>query len=73
MIGTFKAFNHIYVMRDQLALGSMDTLSVAIFDEFFTKTRYGYASAMAFVLFAFILILTLANNKIQGSRVFYIR
>ncbi len=71
VIGTFKAFNHIYVLRDQLALGTVDTFSVAIFDEFFTKTRFGHASAMAFVLFAIILALTYVNNKVQGSRVFY--
>ncbi|HID85226.1 MAG TPA: sugar ABC transporter permease [Anaerolineales bacterium] len=71
VIGTFKAFNHIYVMREAAALGTMDTFSVVIFDTFFTDTRYGYASAMAFILFAIILLLTYFNNKIQGSRVFY--
>lgn len=71
VIGTFKAFNHIFIMRDALALGTIDTFSVAIFDEFFIKSRFGYASAMAFILFAVILILTYINNKVQGSRVFY--
>lgn len=47
------------------------TFSVVIFEEFFTKTRYGYAAALAFVLFAIILSLTYLNNKIQGARVFY--
>ncbi len=71
VIGTFKAFNHIYVMREAGAQGTVNTFSVVIFDEFFTKTRYGYASALAFVLFAVILTLTYLNNRIQGSRVFY--
>ncbi len=71
IIGTFKAFNTIWIFRDSLALGSTDTFSVTIFIEFFEKLRYGYASAMAFVLFAIILALTFINNKIQGSRVFY--
>jgi multiple sugar transport system permease protein len=71
VIGTFKAFNHIWVMRLDAALGTTDTFSVVIFKEFFEKLRYGYASAMAFVLFAIILTLTYINNKIQGSRVFY--
>ncbi len=71
VIGTFKAFNHIYVMRDPGAQGTVDTLSLVIFDEFFTKTRYGYASALAFVLFAVILSLTYINRKVQESRVFY--
>jgi multiple sugar transport system permease protein len=71
IIGTFKAFSSIWVMRHELALGTVDTFSVMIFNEFFTKLQYGYASALAFVLFAIILCLTLINNRIQGSRVFY--
>ena len=71
IIGTFKAFNTIWIFRDSLALGTTDTFSVTIFIEFFEKLRYGYASAMAFVLFAIILSLTFINNKVQGSRVFY--
>jgi multiple sugar transport system permease protein len=71
VIGTFKAFNHIWVMRLDAALQTTDTFSVVIFTEFFQKLRYGYASAMAFVLFAIILGLTYINNKIQGAKVFY--
>ncbi len=71
IIGTFKAFSSIWVMRHELSLGTVDTFSVMIFNEFFTKLQYGYASALAFVLFAIILCLTLINNRIQGSRVFY--
>ena len=71
IIGTFKAFATIWVFRESLSLGTVDTFSVAIFVEFFEKLRYGYASAMAFVLFAIILSLTYINNKVQGSRVFY--
>ena len=55
VIGTFKAFNTIWIMRQGAALGTTDPFSVLIFDEVFTKTRYGYASARAFVLFAIIL------------------
>ena len=73
VMGTFKAFNNIWLLRQTVgtALGSIETFSVVIFEEFFVKTRYGYASAMAFVLFAIILSLTFINNRIQGSKVFY--
>ena len=71
VMGTFKAFNTIWVMRTGQALGTIDTFSVVIFEEFFNKARYGYASALAFVLFAIILSLTYMNNRIQGSKVFY--
>ena len=73
VMGTFKAFNNIWLIRENVgpALGSIETFSVVIFEEFFVKTRYGYASAMAFVLFAIILSLTFINNRIQGRKVFY--
>jgi len=71
IIGTFKAFNTIWILRSNLALGTTDTFSVTIFLEFFEKLRYGYASAMSFILFAIILALTYINNKTQGKRVFY--
>lgn len=71
IIGTFKAFNTIWIMRDGAALGTTDPFSVIIFAEFFEKTRYGYAAALAFILFGIIISLTLLNNRVQGSRVFY--
>jgi multiple sugar transport system permease protein len=70
-IGTFKAFNHIYVMRQGAALGTTDTASVVIFQAFKRDTRYGYASALAILLLVIILILTAINNRIASRRVFY--
>jgi ABC-type sugar transport system permease subunit len=70
-IGTFKAFNHIYVMRVPSALGTADTTSIAIFDTFYKANQYGYAAAQAFILFIIILALTFAQNKIFGEKVFY--
>jgi ABC-type sugar transport system permease subunit len=71
IIGTFKAFATLWVFRESLALGTTETFSVVIFVEFYEKAQYGYASALAFILFAVILALTYFNNRIQGSRVFY--
>jgi ABC-type sugar transport system permease subunit len=71
IIGTFKAFNTIWIFRSNLALGTTDTFSISIFIEFFEKLRYGYASALAFILFGIIIFLSFINNKIQGSKVFY--
>jgi multiple sugar transport system permease protein len=70
-IGTFKAFNHIYVMRVPSALGTVDVTSVAIFDTFYKANQYGYAASQAIILFLIILTLTFAQNKIFGERVFY--
>lgn len=73
VIGTFKVFNILWLLRQSVGsgVGTLNTIGVVIFEEFFVKTRYGYASAMAFVLFAFILALTVINNRVQGTRVFY--
>lgn len=71
VIGTFKAFNHIYVLRSGAALGTTDTASVVIFDAFKRDTRYGYASALAILLLLIILVLTAVNNRIASRRVFY--
>jgi ABC-type sugar transport system permease subunit len=71
VIGTFKAFNHIYVLRTAAALGTTDTASVVIFNVFKRDTRYGYASALAILLLVIIIVLTLINNQIASRRVFY--
>jgi multiple sugar transport system permease protein len=71
IIGTFKAFNHIWVLRSGAALGTTDTATVVIFTEFSRNTRYGYAAALSIVLLGVILILTLVNNKMAEKRVFY--
>lgn len=71
IIGTFKAFNTLWIFRSNLALGTTDTFSITIFVEFYEKLRYGYASALAFILFGIIIFLSYINNKIQGSKVFY--
>jgi multiple sugar transport system permease protein len=71
VIGTFKAFNHVWVLRKAAALGTTDTASIVIFSEFNRNTRYGYAASLAFVLLGVILILTIINNKVAEERVFY--
>lgn len=70
-IGTFKAFNHIYVMRVPSAQGTLDVTSVTIFDTFYKVNQYGYAAAQAILLFIIILALTFVQNKVFGEKVFY--
>jgi multiple sugar transport system permease protein len=71
IIGTFKAFNHIWVLRSGAALGTTDTATVVIFNEFNRNTRYGYAAALSIVLLLIIVVLTVVNNKLAEKRVFY--
>lgn len=71
VIGTFKAFNHVWVLRSRAALGTTDTASITIFVEFQRNTRYGYAASLALVLLGVILVLMIINNRIARERVFY--
>lgn len=71
VIGTFKAFNHIYVLRTAAALGSANTASLVIFDAMKRDTRYGYAAALAVLLLIIVMALTIINNRIASKRVFY--
>jgi len=71
IIGTFQAFTQIWILRTGAVGSKVNTASVYIFDELQNSNRYGYASSMAFVLFALILLLTLFQNRIMGRRVFY--
>lgn len=71
VIGTFKAFNHIIVLRNGAALGTTDTASIVIFDTFQRDTRIGYAAALAMLLLIIVMGLTVINNRIASKRVFY--
>ncbi len=71
IIGTFQAFTQIWILRTGAVGNRVNTASVYIFDELQNSSRYGYASSMAFVLFALILLMTLFQNRVMGRRVFY--
>ncbi len=71
IIGTFKAFNHIFVMRTPEAQGTMDAASVHFFVTFQRASRFGYSTSMAMVLFVIILVLYLIQNRIAARSVHY--
>jgi multiple sugar transport system permease protein len=71
VIGTFKAFNHIWVMTEGGPADATTTTSVLIFQQLYQANRYGYAAALSFILFAVILLLTLIQNQLAGRRVVY--
>ena len=70
-IGTFKAFNHIYVMLEPSAQTTVITTSVNVFNTFYKGNQFGYASAQAVLLLGVILYLTFVQTRILGERVFY--
>jgi len=71
VIGTFKAFTHLYVLRTAAAAGTADPISVEIFFTFFRKARLGYASAIAIILFLIVLGLTLIQQRSLERGVLY--
>jgi ABC-type sugar transport system permease subunit len=72
VIGTFQAFTQLWMMRNPASNRTTDTLSIYIFRQLSDSTpNYGYGSALAFVLFGVILLLTIFQNRLAGRRVFY--
>lgn len=71
VIGIFKAFNHIYVMTQGGPGDATTTSSIFIFQQLYQYNRYGYSAALSFILFIVILGLTIAQNRMAGSRVVY--
>jgi len=72
MVGAFKVFVPILVMTpDGGPSGSTSTLVYFLYEEGFMSWRLGYASAIAYILFVIILVITLVQNRVVGRRVYY--
>ncbi|MGA2479788.1 MAG: sugar ABC transporter permease, partial [Spirochaetia bacterium] len=71
VIGTFKAFTHLYVLRSPAALNTVDPISVVIFFTAFRTGNMGYASAMSLLLFFIVLGLTLLQQRAAERGVSY--
>jgi ABC-type sugar transport system permease subunit/ABC-type glycerol-3-phosphate transport system substrate-binding protein len=75
-IGALQEFDRIYVMRptDQQGIGPVDSLLVPVyylFDNAFKYFRMGFASAIAWTLFAVVLSLTLLQLRLAPRWVHY--
>lgn len=70
-ISTFQTFGEIYAMTSGGPVGSTRTLVYMIFVYGFERYEMGYASAIAFVVCAIILILTLLNMYFGRNRINY--
>jgi multiple sugar transport system permease protein len=71
VIGTFKAFTHLYVLRSTAAAGSADPLAVMIFFTAFRKGNMGYASAVSLLLFVLVLGLSIVQQRATERGVSY--
>ncbi|MEI8094898.1 MAG: sugar ABC transporter permease [Spirochaetales bacterium] len=70
-IGAFQAFTQFKVLIDSVGPdGSTNVLVFALFTAFWTENNYGFAAALSVVLFALLLVLSLAQYCFDG-RVHY--
>jgi multiple sugar transport system permease protein len=75
VIRAFRVFNHVYILASKEASGSANTVTVYIFNAFYGEggqsVRVGYGSALAMILFVIILLVTLVQMRVIGTRVHY--
>lgn len=69
MIEAFNIFESIYVMTEGGPLGATNTLMYYIYSNGFKLYKMGYASALAWVLFLILAILTLIQFKLRKEEV----
>ncbi|MBW7863595.1 MAG: extracellular solute-binding protein [Candidatus Hydrogenedentes bacterium] len=71
LIGTFQIFTQAFIMTRGGPLDSTLFYAYALFNNAFRYMRMGYASAMAWVLFAIVLALTVVQLRLSKHWVYY--
>ena len=71
VIGTFQIFTEVYIMTNGGPLNRTTTIGYYLYTNAFRELEMGYATAMAFVLFAMIFVFTLIQWKYTRGDVEY--
>ena len=71
VINSLHAFAQMHVMTEGGPLGATTTITYLPYQEAFERFAMGRASALACILFVLLLVLTLVQFKVIGSRVHY--
>ena len=71
MIGSFQVFEATYIMTEGGPFYATYTMVLYVFYQGFQWFRMGYASALAYILFAMILILTIIQLRFEKRWVHY--
>jgi multiple sugar transport system permease protein len=71
IIGSFQVFNNAYILTNGGPNNATQTMVLFIFKQGFMLFHFGYASAIAWVLFAIILIFTLLIIRSSSLWVYY--
>lgn len=68
VIEAFNMFESIYVMTDGGPLGSTSTIMYYIYEQGFTNYNMGYASSLAWIFFAVIMVVTLIQYRFRHEQ-----
>jgi multiple sugar transport system permease protein len=71
IIGSFQVFTQVYVMTDGGPNNATLTMVLYLYRRGFINLRFGYASALAWVLFFIILIFTMGVIRTSEAWVYY--
>ncbi len=71
LIGTFQIFTQAYIMTQGGPVDSTLFYAYSLFNNAFRYLRMGYASAMAWILFAIVLVLTAIQLRLSKRWVHY--
>jgi multiple sugar transport system permease protein len=71
VIGSFQVFDTVYVLTSGGPLGSTKVLVFYLYEHAFKYFEMGYASAVAYLLFVLIFVLTLAQVKYLRGTIHY--
>jgi multiple sugar transport system permease protein len=71
LIGTFQIFTQAYIMTQGGPVDSTLFYAYALFNNAFRYMKMGYASAMAWVLFGLVLVLTIIQLRLSKVWVHY--
>ena len=75
-IFSFQVFEQVYIMTGGQGgiggvLNSALTIVAYLYEKGFVKFQMGYASALAYIIFSFIFVLTMINKRLMQSNVEY--
>lgn len=68
LIGSWQVFDQIYVLGGTTAGGTITTPAFLAYDTSFDALKWGQGAAIAFILFVFIILLTLIQRRILAER-----
>ena len=71
VIGSFQVFDTVYVLTSGGPLGSTKVLVFYLYEHAFKYFDMGYASAVAYLLFAIVFILTMVQTRYLRDKVHY--